>query len=161
MGPYASPLKKDITLKAHMSFQMGTTPIEKMPSMRNMMMVRSVKDQKMKKVLTNTVKLALAAKGKVDTERSSVEMNLGSFQAEKMDEIDPLDFIDGYKFSKRDFLLELFKEYNKLPIKKSLQNFAFVFNDVFLREIPSVMASYCLFEIQIVELSMQQVGNEI
>ena len=71
-----------------------------------------------------------------------------------MEEIDPLDFIDGHTFSKRDFLLQLFKEYDKLPIKKSLQNLAFVFNDVFLREIPSVMAHYALFEVQIVELSL-------
>ena len=75
-------------------------------------------------------------------------MNLGSFQAEKMDEIDP-----HAKFSKRDFLIELFKEYNNLPIQKSLNNFAKVYNDVFVREIPSVMASYSLLEIEIAEIS--------
>lgn len=43
-----------------------------------------------------------------------------------------MDFIDEFKFEKRDFLLELFKEYNNLPIHKSLSNFAKVYNDVFV-----------------------------
>ena len=51
-----------------------------------------------------------------DSNRSSTEMNLGSYQAEKDEEVDPMDFIDEYKFSKRDFLMELFSEYNNLPI---------------------------------------------
>ena len=67
-------------------------------------------------------------------------MNLGSFNAEKNEEIDPTDYVDPFKFTKRDFLIELFKEYNNLPITKSLSNFAKVYNDVFVREIPSVMA---------------------
>ena len=80
-------------------------------------------------------------------------MNLGSFNAEKMEEIDPIDYIDPFKYTKRDFLIELFKEYNNLPIQKSLSNFAKVYNDVFVREIPSVMASYALLEIQITEIA--------
>ena len=67
-------------------------------------------------------------------------MNLGSMNAEKNEEIDPLDYVDPFKYTKRDFLIELFKEYNNLPIAKSLSNFAKVFNDVFVREVPSVMA---------------------
>ena len=67
-------------------------------------------------------------------------MNLGSFNAEKNEEIDPANYVDPFKFTKRDFLIELFKEYNNLPITKSLSNFAKVYNDVFVREIPSVMA---------------------
>ena len=39
-----------------------------------------------------------------------------------------------------------------MPITKSLNNFAKVYNDVFVREIPSVMAQYALLEIQITEL---------
>lgn len=80
-------------------------------------------------------------------------MNLGSFHAEKVDDIDPADYIDPFKYSKRDFLIELFKEYNNLPIAKSLNNFAKVYNDVFVREIPSVLASYQLLEIQIAEIT--------
>ena len=64
-----------------------------------------------------------------------------------VDDIDPVDYIDPFKYSKRDFLIELFKEYNNLPIMKSLTNFSKVYNDVFVREIPSVMASYLLLEI--------------
>lgn len=67
-------------------------------------------------------------------------MNLGSFNPEMNDEIDPVDYVDPFKFTKRDFLIELFKEYNNLPITKSLNNFAKVYNDVFVREVPSVMA---------------------
>lgn len=43
-----------------------------------------------------------------------------------------MDFIEDFKFEKRDFLIELFKEYNNLPIQKSLSNFAKVYNDVFV-----------------------------
>lgn len=70
-----------------------------------------------------------------------------------MMDIDPADYIDPFKFSKRDFLIALFKEYNNLPIQKSLTNFAKVYNDVFVREVPSVMAKYTLLEIQIVEIT--------
>ena len=121
------------------------TPIKQKGTIRNQMMIRSnaegqVSRQKSKK-FTNTDKIAAQNKGQ-DTDRSSVEMNLGSFHAEKVDDIDPADFVDPFKYSKRDFLIELFKEYNNLPIMKSLTNFAKVYNDVFVREIPSVMASY-------------------
>ena len=87
-------------------------------SIRNQMMIRSQtnkRNKNKKKNMTNTDKIAAQNKGQ-DTDRSSLEMNLGSFHAEKMDEIDPADYIDPHKFSKRDFLIELFKEYNNLPI---------------------------------------------
>lgn len=53
-----------------------------------------------------------------------------------MEDVDPLDYIENYNFSKRDFLLQIFKEYGKLPIIKSLNCFAHVFNDMFIRETP-------------------------
>ena len=59
-------------------------------------------------------------------------MNLGSYRAERDEEVDPMDFVEDFKFEKRDFLMELFKEYNNLPIMKSLSNFAKVYNDVFV-----------------------------
>ena len=59
-------------------------------------------------------------------------MNLGSYRAERDEEVDPMDFVEDFKFEKRDFLMELFKEYNNLPILKSLSNFAKVYNDVFV-----------------------------
>ena len=59
-------------------------------------------------------------------------MNLGSYRAERDEEVDPMDFVEDFKFEKRDFLIELFKEYNNLPIMKSLSNFAKVYNDVFV-----------------------------
>ena len=43
-------------------------------------------------------------------------MNLGSYRAQRDEEVDPMDFIEDFKFEKRDFLIELFKEYNNLPI---------------------------------------------
>ena len=96
-----------------------------------------------------------------DTARSSLEMNIGSMKAEKMEEVDPLDFVDKYSFSKRDFLMQVFKEYDRLPLLKSLKNFAFVFNDMFIKEIPSVTATYAFYEMQLVELQTQNVGNEL
>lgn len=67
-----------------------------------------------------------------ESDRSSIEMNLGSYRAERDEEVDPMDFVEDFKFEKRDFLMELFKEYNNLPILKSLSNFAKVYNDVFV-----------------------------
>ena len=67
-----------------------------------------------------------------ESDRSSIEMNLGSYRAERDEEVDPMDFVEDFKFEKRDFLMELFKEYNNLPIMKSLSNFAKVYNDVFV-----------------------------
>ena len=67
-----------------------------------------------------------------ESDRSSIEMNLGSYRAERDEEVDPMDFVEDFKFEKRDFLIELFKEYNNLPIMKSLSNFAKVYNDVFV-----------------------------
>ena len=67
-----------------------------------------------------------------ESDQSSIEMNLGSYRAERDEEVDPMDFVEDFKFEKRDFLMELFKEYNNLPILKSLSNFAKVYNDVFV-----------------------------
>ena len=80
-------------------------------------------------------------------------MDFGPFQGENAKGVvNPMDYIDPFKFSKRDFLMELFKEYNNLPIQKSLANLAKVYNDVFVRDTPSLMATYALFEIQIAEI---------
>ena len=44
-------------------------------------------------------------------------MNLGPFMGQQAEDgVNPMDFIDPFKFSKRDFLMELFKEYNNLPL---------------------------------------------
>ena len=143
-----------MTTKKTASFSMGTTPIQKAPTIRNQMMIKSTADNKKKgKQITTTEKLAAMAAAiqrgdkPPNSDRSSAEINLGSYQAEKMEDIDPLDYIEGYTFSKRDFLMELFKEYNALPLKKSLTNFSYVFNDVFIREIPSIISSYALYEL--------------
>lgn len=47
-----------------------------------------------------------------------------------------------FSFSKREFMIELFKEYNKLPFAKCLKNFARVFNDIYLAEIPTGKVKY-------------------
>ena len=124
--------------------------------------------KKNRKGATTTDKIAKKIRAQNDdaadnsSNQSSIEMNLGSYQAEKDEEVDPMDFIDDFKFSKRDFLMELFKEYNNLPIQKSLSNFAKVYNDVFVQEIPHNMTNYALFEIQIIEMSnMNQTGEQL
>ena len=93
------------------------------------MLVKSMVDEKANarqdrrnKKMTTTEKIAAnqVKGGNPDSggDITSADMNLGSFQAEKaFDEgVDPLDYIDQFKFSKRDFLIALFKEYNSLPI---------------------------------------------
>ena len=88
-------------------------------------------------------------------------MNLGPFMGQQAENgVNPMDFIDPFKFSKRDFLMELFKEYNNLPLQKSLANLAKVYNDVFVRDTPSLMATYALFEIQVAEISNVSTADE-
>ena len=108
--------------------------------------------ENIKKVTTTDKLGAIINKNGAYSDRSSVELNLGSYTAQKIDDVDPTDFIDNSKFRKRDFLLQLFREYNDFPIHKCLSNFAKVYNDVFLGELPSVVASYALLEVQIVEI---------
>ena len=157
-------LSREKSLRKNLSFHAGETPIVSNLNRQfsiSQMLVKSMVDENAKarqerrnKRMTTTDKLAQQAKGIVDTERTSIDMNLGSYQAEKAFEegIDPMDYIEPFKFSKRDFLIALFKEYNNLPIMKSLTNFAKVFNDVFIKELP-VMDSYALLEMQIAEFS--------
>ena len=113
---------------------MGQTPIQEgghefSKHFRNRMMIKSSNTnmayknpKKNRKGATTTDKIAKKIRaqnedgGDNSSDQSSIEMNLGSYQAEKDEEIDPMDFIDDFKFSKRDFLMELFKEYNNLPI---------------------------------------------
>lgn len=61
--------------------------------------------------------------------------------------------IKEFNFTKREFMQELFLEYNKLPFAKCLKNFASVFNDIFLDEIPIGKIKYQLQELQIIELA--------
>ena len=42
--------------------------------------------------------------------------------------------------------------YNQLPFQECMENFAQVYDDVFIDEIPSIIQKYALCEIQIAEL---------
>jgi len=50
--------------------------------------------------------------------------------------------IKSYSSTKREFLLELFKEYESMPFVKSLHNFVSVYNDIFLKELPDIKVKY-------------------
>ena len=52
------------------------------------------------------------------------------------------NLLKDFSFSKREFMLELFKEYNQLPFAKCLANFVEVFNNMFLNEIPTGKVKY-------------------
>ena len=57
-------------------------------------------------------------------------------------------------------LLQLFKEYNNLPISKSLHNFAKVYNDVFVKELPNATNYYALNEFMICELTLAKKNHQ-
>ena len=57
------------------------------------------------------------------------------------------------KISKHRFFLDLFSQYNKFPLESSLTNFAKVYGDVFINELPSALSSYSLYDMQIVEVA--------
>ena len=74
--------------------------------------------------------------------------------------MDPDDVLQSVVFSKRNFLFKLFKIYNKLPILESLKNFAQVYNDLFVKELPGLY-SYTLYEMQIAEITYMDTPGEI
>ena len=65
-----------------------------------------------------------------------------------------------FNFTKREFLQELFKEYNELPFRKCLKNFAKVFNDLFLHGKTDIQAHYIIREVQVVELQNMNTPQE-
>lgn len=62
---------------------------------------------------------------------------------EQLEDVDPDDVVQSVVFTKRNFLFKLFTIYNKLPILDSLKNFAQVYNDLFVKELPGLY-SYTL-----------------
>ena len=82
----------------------------------------------------------------------SNEMNLGSYTAERMEGLDPRDFINKTANNKRNFFLVLFRMYNDLPFQLAMESFSKVYNEVLIKEIPSVITKYALCELQIAEL---------
>ena len=58
------------------------------------------------------------------------------------------------QLTKSELLLALFREYNNLPLTKCMANFAKVFNDVFINDLPSTTQSYMLSETMICELTV-------
>ena len=82
----------------------------------------------------------------------SAEINLGSYTAERMEGLEPRDFINKTAMNKRNFFLILFRMYNELPFQLAMENFAKVYNEVLINEIPSVITKYALCELQIAEL---------
>lgn len=56
------------------------------------------------------------------------------------------------EMTKRNFYLQLFRTYNELPFKETIQSFVKVFNDVFVKEKPQVCQKYFLTEVNICEL---------
>ncbi len=63
--------------------------------------------------------------------------------------------IKEYNSTKREFLLELFREYESIPFAKSIKNFVGVVNDIYLQELPysKMKVKYQLLEQQIVEIA--------
>ena len=59
-----------------------------------------------------------------------------------MEGLDPKDFINKTAFSKRNFFLVLFRMYNELPFEVVMENYAKVYNLVFIKEKPSVKTKY-------------------
>ena len=51
------------------------------------------------------------------------------------------------------FLTELFKEYDNLPLRKALYSYAKVYNDVFVKELPNASNYYALNAQMIFEIS--------
>lgn len=82
----------------------------------------------------------------------SNEINLGSYTAERMEGLEPHDFINKTTKNKRNFFLVLFRMYNELPFQVCMENFAKVYNEVLIKELPSVVTKYALCELQIAEL---------
>ena len=81
---------------------------------RNQMMVKSqavdaAEERKRIQKGQTTEKLGAIISGQAYSDKDSVEMNLGSFSAQKAKDIDPTDFIESTKFQKRDFLLQVFR----------------------------------------------------
>lgn len=77
----------------------------------------------------------------------SNEINMGSFTAERLEGLEPRDFINKTDNNKRNFFLVLFRMYNELPFQVAMENFAKVYNEVLVKEIPSVITKYALCEI--------------
>lgn len=59
------------------------------------------------------------------------------------------------EMTKRNFYLQLFRTYNELPFKETVNSFVKVFNDVFVREKPQVCQKYFLTEVNIAELEQR------
>jgi hypothetical protein len=59
------------------------------------------------------------------------------------------------EISTRNFYLQLFRTYCELPFHETMQSFAKVFNDVFVKEKPQVCQKYFLTEVNILELDLR------
>lgn len=91
----------------------------------------------------------------------SNEINLGSYTAERMEGLEPRDFINKTAKNKRNFFLMLFRMYNELPFQVTMENFAKVYNEVLIKEVPSILTKYALCEIQIAELpNLEEAPND-
>ena len=77
-----------------------------------------------------------------DSLRSYKDLDIGPYQFSQFAPEKVHSMIKEFNFTKREFMLELFSEYNKLPFAKCLKNFAKVFNDIYLREIPIGKVKY-------------------
>ena len=87
-------------------------------------------------------------------------MDAGPYHLSQMREDQIQNLLKDFNFSKREFMTELFNEYNNLPFSKCLKSFANVFNDMFLNEIPTGKVKYQLMEMQICEISQMGTSAE-
>ena len=64
------------------------------------------------------------------------------------------------KLDRLRFLKELFREYDNLPLRKSLYSFAKVYNDVFVKELPNASNYYALNAQMMFEISKINTEDE-
>ena len=91
------------------------------------------KEKQRERNLTTTKKIIQAKQNNFDTERSYEQLEIGPFHLSNLNQATDIpSMVKEFNFTKREFLQELFKEYNELPFRKCLKNFAKVYNDLFL-----------------------------
>ena len=111
------------------------------------------REKRRERNLTTTKKIIQAKQNNFDTDRSYDQLDIGPFHLSNLNQATDIpSMVKEFNFTKREFLQELFKEYNELPFAKCLQNFAKVFNDLFLHGKFEGQAHYTIREVQIIEM---------
>ena len=68
------------------------------------------------------------------TQRSYTHLDVGQYQLQKIEKQNVEGLINNYRSTKREFLIELFKEYEAIPFAQSMKNFGTVIKDMYLGE---------------------------